>query len=268
MRRKLMLTLALGALLTVAGAAVAIAKFDTFRAGNLILKADGGVLPKALPKNKMVPVAVQVKGLISSADGAHVDAFRETTIDFDKNGTVNAKGLPTCKQGQIEATETKRAEKTCKSAIVGAGRAAVEVEFPESKPFKAEGPLVMFNAGVKGSKTLLLIHVYVSVPVPTAIVTTVDIKKVKNGRYGIRTVSKIPRIAGGSGSTISFQLKVKKDFTYKGKKTSYVMAKCADGRFQAKIINAIFKDEDGIPPGPETTTSLKGEVIRPCTPKG
>jgi hypothetical protein len=266
MRRKLMLTLALGALLTVAGAAVATAKFDKFRFGNLVLEADGGVTPKALPKNKLTPVAVNVKGKIATVDGTHPDAFREATIDFDKNGVVNAKGIPVCKQGQLQAQDTKHAENECPTAIVGKGRATVEVEFPESKPFRATGPLVMFNGGVKGSKTLLLIHVYVSVPVPTALVTTVDLSKIHKGRYGIRTVSKIPRIAGGSGSTISFELTVKRNFTYKGKKSSYVMAKCPDGHFNANLIEALFKNEDKN--GPEATSKISGTVIRACTPKG
>ena len=278
MRRKLMLTLALGALLTIAVAAVATAKFDTFRFGNIILKADGGVSPKALPKNKLTPVSVNINGSIAAADGSHPDAFREATIDFDKNGTVNAKGLPTCKKGQLEATNTSTAKASCKDAIVGEGKAIVEVEFPEQNGFKAEGPLVLFNAGTQGGKTHLLIHVYVAVPAPTAVVTTVDITKVHNGRYGIRTVSKIPKVAGGSGSTLGFRFSVKKNFTYKGKKTSYVMAKCPDGRFQAKVIKAIFINEDGVEGrnaqgtqkqgGAKTTTTVKGEVIRPCTPKG
>jgi hypothetical protein len=267
MRRNLVLTLALGAVLAVALVAVAAAKFTVFRAGNLVLKADGGVVPKALPKNKMVPVAVNVSGQISAADGGHPDAFREATIDFDKNGTINVKGLPTCKSGQVQVRTTKEVKKECKDAIVGSGRAVAEVAFPEQKPFQAGGPLVLFNSGTKGGKTTLLIHLYANVPAPTAIVTTVELQKIKKGRYGIRSVSKIPKVAGGSGSTISFKLQVKRKFQYKGKEQSYVIAKCPDGHFNANVIEAIFEDEDGTEPDRGTTT-LNGTVIRPCTPKG
>ena len=70
-------------------------------------------------------------------------------------------------------------------------------------------------------------------PVPAAIVTTVKIKKIHNGRYGLKSVATIPKIAGGSGSVTSFSLKIDKKFTYKGKKVSVLSAKCPDGKLQA-----------------------------------
>ncbi|HEY8082402.1 MAG TPA: hypothetical protein VIE64_02445 [Solirubrobacterales bacterium] len=267
MRRNLVLTLALAAVLAIAVVAVAAAKFTVFRAGNLVLKADGGVTPKALPKNKLVPVTVNVSGQISAADGGHPAALREVTIDFDKNGTINTKGLPTCKEGQLIARPTNEAERVCKNAIVGSGRAVAEVAFAEQKPFQAGGPLVLFNGGTKGGKTLLFIHLYASVPAPTAIITRVEITKIHKGRYGTHSVSKIERVAGGSGSAISFNLKLQRKFQYKGKTQSYIVAKCPDGHFNANVTKAVFVDEDKVEPNYGTTT-LKGTVIRPCTPKG
>jgi hypothetical protein len=111
MRRNLLVALALSAVLALGVAAVATAKFDTFRAGNLILQADGGVSPKALPKKKMAPVKLHIKGKISTSDGTHASAFREATIDFDKNGSINTKGLPVCKRGELEARDTKAARR-------------------------------------------------------------------------------------------------------------------------------------------------------------
>jgi hypothetical protein len=267
MRRNLVLTLAFGAVLAVVLVAVAAAKFTEFRAGNLVLKADGGVTPKALPKNKFVPVAVHVAGQISAADGGHPAAVREVTIDFDKNGTINTKGLATCTEGKLQARPTNEAKKACSNAIVGSGRAVAEVHFPEQNPFQAEGPIVVFNGGTNGGKTTLYIHLYAAVPAPTAIVTRVELTKIHKGRYGIHSVSKIPKVAGGSGSTISFKLKVQRTYQFKGKTQSYVSAKCPDGHFNANILGAKFIDEDGIEPNTGTTT-LKGTVIRPCTPKG
>ena len=84
MRKKLMLVLALGATLALAFTAVSAAKWTILKAGTLVLKADGGVTPKALPKKKFAPVTVHVKGEIATSDGKHPSAFREATIDFDK----------------------------------------------------------------------------------------------------------------------------------------------------------------------------------------
>jgi len=80
-----------------------------------------------------------------------------------------------------------------------------------------------------------------------AIVTTLKIKKVHNGRYGLKTVATIPKIAGGSGSVKSFNLKINK----KGVLT----AKCPDGKLQAK---ATAKFSDGTQAGPAT-------ILRTCT---
>lgn len=268
MRKRLMWILALGAAFAVAVAGAAVAyKPVVIELGNLVLKANGSVSPKALPKKKLAPITVKVSGDIATKDGTHPPALRETVINFDKNGTINAKGLPVCKQGQITTRSTKAAEAACPKAIVGSGEAVAEIAFNEQKPFSAKGPLVLFNGGVKGGTTTMFIHFYAPVPAPTAIITVVKITKIKKGRYGTRTVARLPQVTGGAGSALHFDLKVNRNFVYKGKKQSYVSAKCTDGKFQALIEKAIFKKEAEATTGPPSTT-LSGTVIRPCISKG
>jgi hypothetical protein len=280
MRKRLMWTLALGTALAVAVAGVAVAvKPVTLRAGNLILKVNGGTLPKKLPRKKMAPVGVWVEGKLSTANGAHAPAIRETVIDFDKNGTVNAKGLPVCKRGQLEATDTKTAERACGTKIVGKGKGKVDLQFPDQGRVIVNAPILLFNGGVKGGTTTLYIHTYIEEPVVLALVTTVKIKKIHKGRYGIRTIATIPQAAGGAGSVFSFRFKVKRIFKYRGKKVSYITARCPDGKFFAKVVKSVFKNEaeEEYPPesaqtikiqGFPAVTNLHGNVIRPCTPKG
>lgn len=268
MRKRLMWTLALGAVLTLAVAGIATALKPIFmEAGNLVLEANGGVKPTALPRKKLAPITVNVSGNITTKDGTPPPALRETIIDFDKNGTINTKGLPVCQKGQLTSRSTNAAKKACPKAIVGEGSAEAEVAFPESTPFKAHGPLILFNGGTKGGTTLLYLHFYAPVPAPTAIITTVKITKVHAGRYGIQTVANLEQIAGGSGSAIHFDFKVHRIFKYRGKTQSYVSAKCSDGHFNANIKKAIFRKEAEATVGPPTT-ELSGTIIRPCTPKG
>jgi hypothetical protein len=258
MRKHLTLTLALGVLVALSVAGMASAEKPTVvRAGNLILTLNGGFAPKALSKTTPTPIAFSASGKIATVDGTHPPALDQFIVETDKNGAVNAKGLPACTDGALESRDTKSAEKACPDAIVGKGKTTVEVEFPEQAPFKATGPLVLFNGGVKGGVSTLFVHAYVNVPAPTAIVTTVKISKVHNGRYGLKAVGSIPKIAGGSGSVLSFELTVDRKFTYKGKKVSYLTAKCPDGHLNATG-TAVFKDG----------TKVKGSVIRKCTPKG
>ena len=260
MRKRLTLIIALGAAIAIAVASVAVARSEkptVVEAGNVILTLNGGVTPTTLPKNKFAPITLNVEGGIATKDGSQPPALREVIVDTDKNGAINPKGLPTCTSGKLLAQDTQNAEKACPKAIVGKGETVVRVAFPESTPFSAKGPLVVFNGGEKGGTTTLFIHAYVAVPTPTAIVTTVKIKKEHRGRYGLRSIASIPVIAGGSGSVTSFKLKIGKTFTYKGKKQSYLLAKCANGSFAAEA-DAIFANG----------TEAKGQVVRTCKAKG
>jgi hypothetical protein len=239
--------------LATAGVAIA-AKPTVVRAGNLVLKLNGGVSPKRLPRNQLAPIALRVSGDISTTDGSHPPAARTVIADFDRHGTVNAKGLPTCRIGQLVARDTRAAKAACRSAIVGSGKTTVRVAFPEQRPFFSTGPLALFNGGVRGGTTTMYIHAYVNVPAPTALVTTVRIRKVRKGRFGTRATATIPVIAGGSGSVTSFDLKVQRSFRRNGRRQSYLLARCANGRFFAHGTVAFAGG-----------TRVSGTVVRACS---
>jgi hypothetical protein len=259
MRKRLTLILAAGAVLAIAVAGIAIAaeKPVVVQAGNLKITVNGGFSPKALPKNKMAGITLNVSGKIETIDGKHPPALKEFVVETDKNGAINAKGLPVCTSGKLQAQDTNHAKAACESAIVGEGKTDVEVEFPEQAPFIAKSKLLAFNGGVKGGVTTIFVHAYLSSPVSAAVVTTVKVSKIHNGRYGTKSVASIPKIAGGYGSPIDFSLKVGRTFTYKGKKQSYLLAQCPDGHLNAKGVG-VFTDG----------TRLAGSLVRSCTPKG
>ena len=94
------------------------------------------------------------------------------------------------------------AMKSCGGALVGKGRIAAQVQFPESTPFNAKGPLLIFNgpAGAGGpAYPEMFFYTYISVPAPTAVVAIARLSK-DTGRYGFTISVKIPEVAGGSGS--------------------------------------------------------------------
>jgi hypothetical protein len=264
MRRNLLVALALCTALAVGVAAIANAASITIRAGNLITTFGGTASPKAMPKNKYVPVTTNIFGTIKTSDGTHPSALREVVVDIDKDVKINVKGLPVCKAGQLEARDTKAAKKVCGATTLGSGIAHVEIAFPEQKPILVTSPITVFNGGEKGGKVKLLIHVFITVPVPAAVVTEVTIQRKGSG---IHSVAKVPVTAGGSGSAIDFKFKIGRTFTYKGKKVGYGEAKCPDGKFKVSTPKILFKNEAKVPNVPATTT-LKGSLFVPCTPKG
>ncbi|HET7120661.1 MAG TPA: hypothetical protein VFI17_05370 [Solirubrobacterales bacterium] len=248
MRKYLMLTMALGALiaLSVAGIATAGNKPVTVEVGNIVFTANGGFSPAKLPKKKLVPISLNAAGLIKTKDGTHPPSLKEVVLEGDKNAMVNVKGIPKCTAGKLQARDTQAAEKACPKAIIGTGTTTVEVQFPEQNPINVTSKLLVFNGGVSGGTTTLFIHAYFSAPVSGAIVSTTKIKKVHNGRYGTKSVTTIPKIAG-DGAVTSFNLTINKS-------KHALFAKCPDGKLQAHA-TGIF--DDG--------TKASATIIRSCT---
>ena len=230
---------------------------EVVRVGNLYLADNGGISPSKLPKHEGAPITARLVGEIGTLDGSHPPAVRSVAIDVDKTIGIDAVGLPTCKAEQIEARDTATARRACGSAIVGSGKAEVEVAFPEQAPFSATGPVLLFNGGVRGPTTSVLVHAYVDVPAPTAIVTRATVTRIHRGRFGLHIAAQIPRIAGGAGSVTKFELKVGRKFTYKGQKKSFLVASCPTGSWVTKG-DVLFADE----------TRFGLTHVFPCTPKG
>jgi hypothetical protein len=231
MRKHLVFLLAMGIVLALAVAGAALGSTETVRVGNLILKDSGGISPSVLPRDRQAPVTGTIFGRLSTVDGTHPPAVRQVRIYLDKTIEVNARGLPACGLGQLEARSTADARRACPGAVVGEGVAAVEVAFPEQTPFTATGPIVVFNGGVHGGTTLLYIHTYVAVPAPTAVVAKVAMTHVHRGHFGLYAEARIPSIAGGAGSITRFKFQIHRSFTYGGRQVSYLTASCPTGHY-------------------------------------
>lgn len=255
MRKQLIRTMAAIAVFALLGAAGALAKPHVIRAGNLFLRDNGSISPFQLPRHEQVPIAAHIDAKIGTFDGTHPPAVRTLDIDFDKSIEVHAKGLPVCDEEQLVARSSADARKACGDAIVGSGAGEVEVVFPEQKPLHATGPITLFNGGVHGAATLLMIHAYVSVPAPTAVIATVKITPIDRGHFGLHSVSRIPAIAGGAGAVTRFKLKIDRKFTYRGRRQSYLTASCPTGTYYTEG-DILFADG----------TRLQGTHTLPCTP--
>ena len=259
-RTALVLAFAAALLLALSLTALAFAeKPVTVQAGGLRLTFNGGVKPKALSKTKLEPISLNVSGKIAEADGSQPPALTEVVIDADKNGAIDAQGVPACKQGQLEARTTAQVEKICGPAILGSGTTDVEVQFPESSPVALHSKLLVVNGGQKGATTTIYIHAFLTAPVTAAVIATVKVSKEHKGPYGLRSVAAIPKIANYAGSVTGFNLAFKKKlFDYKGQKHGYLQAKCPKGQFVAQ---AEAKFHDGTQLGP-------AQITRACTPVG
>jgi hypothetical protein len=253
MRKKGLIAAAILLPLVLAAGAYAM----TLRAGNLIVDAEGGFTPTALPKHTDAPITIFGEGKASTVSGELPPIVKTLDIEFDRHGHLETQGLEVCKAAKLRATTVPQARKACPGAIVGEGEGQAIVAFPEQKPISVSSPITLFNGPKKDGDDTVIAHAYTTVPAPTTFIVPIVIEKIHNGVYGYRTIAEIPKIAGGYGHPISGHLKVGKNWTYKGKKHSYVNARCETGHLQAKV-GVTFAEG----------TFLTGTFVKRCSVRG
>jgi hypothetical protein len=243
--------------LVIIAVAAASAHALRLQVGDLVIEAEGGFAPQALPKHENAPITLHGGGKISTVSGALPPILKTLDIEFDRHGSVVTTGLEVCTAAKLKATTTARARRQCPNAIVGEGEGKAIVKFPEQAPIPASSPITLFNGPKQGGDPTVLAHAYLSVPAPTTYIVPVVIETIHEGVYGYRTKATIPKIAGGAGVPISGSLKIGRKWTYKGKHYSYVNARCETGHLQAK---GEFTFSDG--------TFLEGTFLKPCSVRG
>jgi hypothetical protein len=250
--------LVIGAILTATlGLTVTVASGERIQLGNIIVDVDGGFSPKALPKHGFAPITLKARADVSTVDGKLPPPAGHIEIDWDRNGRLSTGGLQRCSASKIENTTTPAAMKACRSALVGEGFASGQVAFPEQAAFPASSKVLVFNGTPRGGHPVALLHAYAFVPAPTTFVIPVDITKIHGGRYGFRTSLTAPVIAGGYGVITHFDIKIHRTYKAKGRSQTYVAARCADGRLQAR---GSVSFTDG--------SSLTGSIFRTCRARG
>jgi hypothetical protein len=232
---------------------VATAHAFELRLGNLIVRGDGGFSPKALPKHRDAPITLHGGGRLSTVSGDLPPILKTLTIEYDRHGSVETAGLPVCPPGKLQATTVPAARKACPGAIVGKGLGRAIVKFPEQAPIPISSPITLFNGPRTHGNPSVLAHAFTTVPVRTTFVVPIEIERVNHGVYGYRTEAKIPPIAGGYGVPIAGHLKIGRKWTYKGRRYSYLNARCETGHLQAK---GEFTFDDG--------TFLSASIFKPC----
>jgi len=225
------------------------------------------VTPQALPAGKLAPVSFSGRARVTTANGTHPSALREAVVDVDRDVVIDVDGLPACGYRRLASRESDAARDVCRRAIIGWGTAVVELSYPESRPIALETDVTLFNGGARGRATRLFLHGFLPIPRPRALVAPVTLEPAPGDGGGLHATIAIPRASEGHGSLIDFALTVRGTFaTADGARSSFLSARCPDGRFEVSMPKLVFKNEIGTP-GVAPQTILKGSVFLPCTPK-
>ena len=250
--------IALALLFTLAVAGIAQAEKE--KKGNLIVSFDGGISPRSLPRTDTAPVAVSIDTTFQTADGSDPPPqLREIAIAINRKGRMFNRGLPTCRIRNIQPSTIAAARRICGGAIVGNGHVRVRVNLGSQPPFTFKGAMLVFNAKPSGGKRRLLAQVYGRKP-PSAFVLTFKVVKQK-GTFGtvIRTI--LPAGARKWAYVTHFDMTLRRIYTYRGKRRSYVSASCAAPAGFPGAVYPFARGKFGFAGGRQVTTTL----IRNCS---
>ena len=161
-----------------------------------------------------------------TTDGSTPPQLREISIAMNRAGLVSVAGLPSCSAAQLQQTSTEAALRECRSALVGRGHFAANVDFPGAPVFPARGAVLVFNSTTRRRASLLL-HLYGSSPVRAAFVLPFTISRQSTGRFGTVFSTRLPQLASDRGYVTDIDLTIGRKYLYEGRQRSFISASCA-----------------------------------------
>jgi hypothetical protein len=232
---------------------------EVVQKNGLIVSFGGSISPRALPRTGTAPIGVTVDGRVRRADGRLPPALRRISLEINRNGVLDERGLPICRAVQIEPSSSREALATCGSARVGGGRIAGRIVLPEQRPFPFHGRVIAFNGRRPDGGDAILAHVYASSPFALAIVLTFSLERTP-GTYGTRLVAVVPRRTRRLVHITGFRLHLGRRYERGGRPHSYLSAGCpAPAGFPGTtfpLARAAYSFVGG--------TTLRSVIVRTC----
>jgi hypothetical protein len=218
----------------------------TAEIGPVSVSATATLKPRELPARGNKPVFLSSITRVATKDGSTPPTLETLLFQLDRNGTIDAKGLPTCSAAKLEGTTPDQARKRCAGALVGKGTGKALVTMPGRAPFTITSPLSFFNGPPAGGRPTLIAHAYETAPAAQTLLVPITIERVANGRYGFRAEVQLPEIAGGYGAATLAEAKIGAIRKRGGREIGYINAHCNGGRLQVQG-SARFTNGDYFP---------------------
>jgi hypothetical protein len=215
------------ALAVVAAAALGAssAEAELSEQGNLFVRFQGGIDPTALPRTERAPIAVEVSGTVKTLSGEEPPALRGISIELNRGGTIDSRGLPDCHYGELVAATPARAMAACGRSLVGKGAYKSKTTFPEQSAFPTEGDILAFSGVYEGHEAILA-HVYGDDPVPVNRVVVFRIRH-SGGTFGTILTGELPDAINPHGYVVAISLRLFRSYVFHGRRRSYISAACA-----------------------------------------
>ena len=180
-----------------------------------------------LSKTKFKPGNLNVITETGDQDGSVSPATR-AKVFFDDDFRFTTRGLARCQPDQLTNTSTQQAKARCGNAQVGAGAATVALGGSTDEGARLDATVTAFNGPPRNGKPVILLHSRTDPPLNSTVVLTGVLKPLpRAGDYGNVLDVTIPPLPGNTAIT-RFQVKVQKNFRFRGKRKSYVSGRCGD----------------------------------------
>jgi hypothetical protein len=188
------------------------------------------VSPSKVPKTKFVAGKLRsttVTGCQSPCSGnGAIKPVTKAQIFYDKNIKFDVKGIPTCRDSQLQSTTTAQAKQVCGRALVGSGQAKVQLAGDPNPNNEIPAVITAFNGAPKGGKPVILLHTRVDAIGSTQVL--VGTLNVVHGKYAWRLDVVVPPLPLDTAATL-FDVTVKHTPTHVGgKRHIYITEKCGD----------------------------------------
>jgi hypothetical protein len=216
-----------GALATLVAvlACASLAGATVVQEGNLRITVLSQILPYKLPRQGTAPIAVFVSGHLSAPHGGIPSQLQEMTVEVNKHGLLQSKGLPACPLARIQPASTERALSSCGDALIGSGQFWAHIVLPDQGAYGTHGRLLIFNGRQKG-KPVIFTHIFTANPFFSSFVIPFEIRKANRGAYGTRLTASLPQALGDWGYVDRIKLTLRRKYRYRGKELSYFNAGC------------------------------------------
>lgn len=219
----------------LATAFATLAQGETHQVGNMQLSVTAKLAPNKLPRDRLAPTSVSIGWNITSTDGSEPPKLKTIGIDINRNGILDATGLPVCPYGQIQPASSSRALSNCRSSLVGQGSFSALVGLEGQERYVTKGKMLVFN-GVKGGQPVLFGHLYSDYPFANSFVIVFDIGKSRKGAYGTTLEAKLPANLRAWGNLTQVEMKLSRNYRHRGERRSFLSASCPT----PKSINLAF----------------------------
>ncbi len=253
-------TMALCAATLLAGAALAPPGLgETMLKENVRVLVTGKLRPSVLPRRGRVPIRVSFGGRISSTNRDEPPKLTKLTIEINRNGHLDTRGLPRCRLRSIKPSTNREALDACRSSLVGEGSFSANVRFPEQSPFPSNGKVLAFN-GLDHGRPAIFAHIYGTEPLPTSYVLSFRIRH-RSGTYGTVLETTFPEVTGEWGYVTGLTMSLHRRFSFRGRTRGYLSAGCPAPAGLTKVLFPLartsFEFEDGL--------EIPAVIERTCT---